>query len=50
MFSKNCTSFFLDGDFNSGEAETVLPEFLNSHDAKNMIKVNLSSHKKLRYL
>ena len=38
LFSKKYTNFFLAGDFNSEEAETVLSEFLNSHDAKNMVK------------
>ena len=38
LFSKKYTNFFLAGDFNSEETETVLSEFLNSHDAKNMVK------------
>ena len=38
LFSKKYTNFFLAGDFNSEETETVLSEFLNSHDAKNMLK------------
>ena len=38
LFSKKYTNFFLAGDFNSEETETVLSEFLNSHYAKNMVK------------
>ena len=38
LISKKSTNFFLAGDFNSEETETVLSEFLNSHDAKNMLK------------
>ena len=38
MFSKKYTNFFLAGDFNSEGTETVLLEFLNIHDAKNMVK------------
>ena len=38
LFSKKYTDFFLAGDFNSEETETVLKEFLTSHDAKNMAK------------
>ena len=32
LLSKKYTKFFLAGDFNSEETETVLSEFLNSHD------------------
>ena len=42
MFSKKYTNIFLAGGFNSDEAETVLSEFLNSHDAKNMVKEKTS--------
>ena len=38
LFSKKYTNFFLAGDFNSEETEPVLTVFLNSHDAKNMVK------------
>ena len=37
LFSKY-TNLFLASDFNNEETETVLSEFLNSHDAKNMVK------------
>ena len=37
LFSKKYTNFFLAGDFNSEETETILSEFLNSHHAKNMV-------------
>ena len=43
LFSKKFTNYFLAGDFNSEETETVLSEFLNSHDAKNMVKKKLAS-------
>ena len=38
LFFEKYTNFFLASDFNSEETETVLSEFLNSHDAKNMVK------------
>ena len=38
LFSKKYTNFFLVGDFNSEETETVLSGFLNSHNAKNVVK------------
>ena len=38
LFSKKYTNFFLAGAFNSEETELVLSEFLNSHDAKKMVK------------
>ena len=47
LFSKKYTNFFLPGDFNSEETETVLSEFLNSHDAKNMVK-EITCFKNLR--
>ena len=43
LFSNKHTNFFLAGDFTSEETETVLSEFLNSHDAKNMVKKKLAS-------
>ena len=38
LFSNKYTNFFLAGDFNSEGTETVLSEFLNTHDVKNMVK------------
>ena len=38
LFSKKYTNFFLVDDFTSEETGTVLSAFLNSHDAKNMVK------------
>ena len=38
LFSKKNTNFFLVGDFNSEETETVFSKFLNSHNAKNVVK------------
>ena len=42
QFILTCWTHFDLLDFNSEETETVLSEFLNSHDAKSMVKVKAS--------
>jgi len=39
-FSKKYDKFLLAGDFNSEETESNLSDFLHTHDAKSIVKVN----------